>query len=78
MNMCEMAREYRANTALLELRIKQLQTAQKHARQPEVRYRLKRRINFLHTLVNESRKTAFMLEHYHDKGGEAHAGRHAV
>ena len=40
MKLCEMAQEYRVNVALLELRIKQLQAAQKRARQPEVRYRL--------------------------------------
>ena len=43
MKLCEMAQEYRVNVALLELRIKQLQAAQKRARQPEVRYRLKQR-----------------------------------
>ena len=41
MKLCEMAQEYRVNVALLELRIKQLQAAQKRTRQPEVRYRLK-------------------------------------
>ena len=33
MKLCEMAQEYRVNVALLELRIKQLQAAQKRARQ---------------------------------------------
>lgn len=47
MKLCEMAQEYRVNVALLELRIKQLQAAQKRARQPEVRYRLKQRAKFL-------------------------------
>lgn len=50
MKLCEMAQEYRVNVALLELRIKQLQAAQKRARQPEVRYRLKQRAKFLQTL----------------------------
>lgn len=36
MKLCEMAQEYRVNVALLELRIKQLQAAQKRTRQPEV------------------------------------------
>lgn len=57
MKLCEMAQEYRVNVALLELRIKQLQAAQKRARQPEVRYRLKQRAKFLQTLINESRQT---------------------
>ena len=34
MKLCEMAQEYRVNVALLELRIKQLQAAQKRTRQP--------------------------------------------
>lgn len=60
MKLCEMAQEYRVNVALLELRIKQLQAAQKRARQPEVRYRLKQRAKFLQTLINESRQTVLL------------------
>lgn len=60
MKLCEMAQEYRVNVALLELRIKQLQAAQKRTRQPEVRYRLKQRAKFLQTLINESRQTVFL------------------
>lgn len=74
MKLCEMAQEYRVNVALLELRIKQLQAAQKRARQPEVRYRLKQRAKFLQTLINESRQTVFLMEHYHEAsntGGES-------
>ena len=70
MKLCEMAQEYRVNVALLELRIKQLQAAQKRARQPEVRYRLKQRAKFLQTLINESRQTVFLMEHYHDHSEE--------
>ena len=72
--------EYRVNVALLELRIKQLQAAQKRARQPEVRYRLKQRAKFLQTLINESRQTVFLMEHYHDHSeeGDAHADCRAV
>ena len=61
----EMAKEYRANTALMELRVRQLQAARRRARQPEVRYRLKQRINCLQGLINESRKAVFMMEHYY-------------
>nr|WP_297282846.1 hypothetical protein [uncultured Agathobaculum sp.] len=78
MQLQEMAREYRSNTALLELRLKQLQTARRHAGQNEVRYRLKSRINCLQAMINENRKTAFVLEHYYDKGGNAHENRKAV
>ena len=74
MKLCEMAQEYRVNVALLELRIKQLQAA------PEVRYRLKQRAKFLQTLINESRQTVFLMEHYHDHSeeGDAHADCRAV
>lgn len=78
MQLQEMAREYRSNTALLELRLKQLQTAKRCTEQNEVRYRLKQRINCLQTIINENRKTAFVLEHYYDKGGYAHENRKAV
>ena len=80
MKLCEMAQEYRVNVALLELRIKQLQAAQKRARQPEVRYRLKQRAKFLQTLINESRQTVFLMEYYHDHSeeGDAHADCRAV
>ena len=71
MKLCEMAQEYRVNVALLELRIKQLQAAQKRTRQPA---------KFLQTLINESRQTVFLMEHYHDHSeeGDAHADCRAV
>ncbi len=52
----------------------------KRARQPEVRYRLKQRAKFLQTLINESRQTVFLMEHYHDHSeeGDAHADCRAV
>ena len=78
MQMREMAKEYRANTALLELRLKQLQVARRHAEHSEVKYRLKQRINCLQAMINENRKTAFVLEHYYDRGGEQHENRKAV
>lgn len=46
-------RNYRSNTALLELRMKQLQVAQRRARHKEVKYRLKQRIGCLRVLINE-------------------------
>lgn len=78
MQLNEMAREYRSNTALLELRVRQLQTARRHAKQNEVKFRLKRRINCLQALINESRKTAFQMEHYYDKGGKVYENKPAV
>lgn len=78
MTLYEMSKEYLANTALLELRVKQLQAAQRLARQKEVRFRLKRRIGCLRMLINESRKAAFEMEHYHDRGGAAYGEKRAV
>lgn len=48
--------------------------------EPEVRYRLKQRAKFLQTLINESRQTVFLMEHYHDHSeeGDAHADCRAV
>ena len=79
MALREMAQEYRKNTALLELRMIELQVAQRRARHKEVKYRLKQRIGFLRVLTNESRKTAFMLEHYYDgRGGTVYENRRAI
>ena len=78
MALREMAQEYRKNTALLEPRMVQPEAAQPRALQREVRYRLKQRIGFLRVLINESRKTAFVLEHYYDnRGGKKHDDRKA-
>ena len=78
MALRDMAKEYRVNTALLELRMKQLQVAQRRARQKEVKFRLKQRIGCLRVLINESRKTAFVLEHYYERGGQQHENNRAV
>ncbi len=67
MTLHEMAREYRSNTALLELRLRQLQVAQRRARQKEVKYRLKQRIGCLR-----------VLEHYYQKGGRQNEDKRAV
>ena len=78
MNLYEMAREYRRNTALLELRVRELQTAKRRAGQYEVKYRLKQRIRVLNDMINESRLTVYELEHYHDREEGANGGREAV
>ena len=78
MALREMAQEYRRNTALLELRMKQLQVAQRRARNQEVKCRLKQRSGCLRMLINESRKTAFILEHYYENGGQVHADKRVV
>ena len=68
---------YRRNTALLELRKKQLLAAKRHAKQYEVKYRLMRRIRMLNEMINESRLAAFEMENYYEKEGE-YVGRTAV
>ena len=65
------------NTALLELRKKQLLAAKRHAKQYEVKYRLMRRIRMLNEMINESRLAAFEMENYYEKEGE-YVGRTAV
>ena len=72
MELCKMAQEYRRNTALLELRKKQLLAAKRHAKQYEVKYRLMRRIRTLNEMINESRLAAFEMEKYYEEefGGE--------
>ena len=78
MNLYEMAREYRRNTALLELRVRELQVAKRRAGQYEVKYRLKQRIRVLNDMINESRLTVYKLEHYYDREEGANGGREAV
>ena len=70
MELCKMAQEYRRNTALLELRKKQLLAAKRHAKQYEVKYRLMRRIRTLNEMINESRLAAFEMENYYEKEGK--------
>lgn len=78
MNLYEMAREYRRNTALLELRVRELQAAKRRVGQYEVKYRLKQRIRVLNDMINESRLTVYELEHYYDREEGANGGREAV
>lgn len=78
MNLYEMAREYRRNTALLELRVRELQAAKRRSGQYEVKYRLKQRIRVLNDMINESRLTVYELEHYYDREEGANGGREAV
>ncbi len=69
MRLNELAREYRANAALLELRAVQLQKLLPQIGCLEEKRRVRRRINLLHTMICDSRCTANELEHYHDAKG---------
>lgn len=67
MKMAIMSEEYRINTAILEVRIVQLDRLLAETRQPELRRRLQRRIGRLHAMAGEGRRAAFDLAHYYDK-----------
>lgn len=67
MNLQQLAQQYRANAALIELRIVQLQYRLRHTRQPEVRRRLRHRIGILRVLMGEGRRTGYDLTHYYDR-----------
>ena len=70
MTMHEMAEEYLQNAQRLEARIKELQEQITNTGSLTVRQNLHRRINALQTMLCETRKTAFELEHYYDKPEE--------
>lgn len=70
----ELADEYLRNAADMENRIRELESQLKHTRRLESQRKLRRRINALHVMVCESRKTAFHLEHYYDKPEEVDDG----
>ena len=67
MTMHEMAEEYLQNAQKLEARIEELQEQITSAGSLAVRQNLHRRINALQTMLCETRKTAFDLEHYYDE-----------
>ena len=78
MELCKMAQEYRRNTALLELRKKQLLAAKRHAKQYEVKYRLMRRIRTLNEMINESRLAAFRTAFFEAMRSELTARQYEV
>ena len=66
----DLAADYWQNALQMEDRIQQLEEQANAAKQLEVRRKLRKRINTLHVMVCESRRTAFELEHYYDKPKE--------
>lgn len=66
-----LAHEYRANAALLELRLVQLKHQLRQTQCLEVRRRLKHRIGMLHVLINETRGTGYYLAHYYGEREQA-------
>lgn len=72
MTLKEMAREYRANNALLEQQVKQLERAQRYEARTEVRYHLRRRTLQLQAMLDEGRRTARLLEQYYTVDKPSH------
>lgn len=76
MTLLQMAEEYRSNSALLALRIVQLQCRLRETRQLELRRRLKRRIGTLYGMLGESRRTSYDMQHYYDRRSDDDAIQH--
>lgn len=72
MTLKQMAREYRANNALLEQQLKQLERAQRREARTEVRYHLRRRTLQLQAMLDEGRRTARLLEQYYTVDKPSH------
>ena len=70
----DLAAEYLQNAAVMEARIRQLESQLKHTRRLESQRKLRKRINTLHVIVCENRRVAFELEHYYDKPEEVYDG----
>lgn len=69
MNLSELAKEYRANAALLELRVVQLNTLLPSVGVREEQRRIRRRIGALRSMMSDCRCAAYEMEHYHDQKG---------
>ena len=72
MKLREMALVYRANNALLGLRLRELRKAARETRDREERLRLRRRMAALAPLYREGRATAALLERYYTGKGVRH------
>ncbi len=66
----DLAADYLKNIEIMEQRISQLEEQAKAADQLETRRKLRKRINTLHVMVCESRRTLFQIEHYYDRPEE--------
>ena len=65
--MKELATEYLANVVRMEQRIAELKAQMPKNGMGGECVRLRRRICDLQKMVNESRRTAYVLEHYYEK-----------
>lgn len=62
----ELAGEYLENAKQIEQRITQLETEKAKINSPTMIEKYNRRMLILHTMVNDARETAYILEHYYD------------
>ena len=66
--MKELATEYRQSAQLLRKRLHDLRAELQLAQTPDVRWRLKQRINDLAPMLTQTNKIARLLEHYYERG----------
>lgn len=66
----ELAAEYERNIEIMLQRIDELEVQARAAQQLETRRKLRKRINTLHAMVNDSRLMAYQCAHYYDRPKE--------
>lgn len=67
MTLYEMSVSYRSSEVALRQRIRELRTELEQAGDPELCWRLKRRITDLMPLLQEARELAVLTAHYYDR-----------
>ena len=68
MTLTELSADYEASARLLRERLKLLRQLLRETRDPEQRWRLKRRIAELTPLLTEMNELAELTAHYYDRG----------
>lgn len=68
MTLTELSADYEASARLLRDRLKLLRQLLRETRDPEQRWRLKRRIAELTPLLTEMNELAELTAHYYDRG----------
>ena len=68
MKLQELSKDYRASAQLLQTRLRELRAALAKEKDPEARWRLKRRIADLTPMLTEMNILAELTEHYYERG----------
>lgn len=68
MKLQELSKDYRASAKLLQTRLRELRAALAKEKDPEARWRLKRRIADLTPMLTEMNILAELTEHYYERG----------